>query len=337
MKNLDILLKHYRSLNESGIPDTPGIRQKSWKSFVRDLLADPYEEYGSSGQDDHVNTPKPLNSAPNSKWAEYFADNIILEQIDKDVRRTLPDIAFFQSPVPQSPLSPLSPRLGPLALSRLNGARSPSIFDALDSVNDDVSSVVSRDSDTVVGNGTSSSLTSETTATSEIRSVPSTPCRPTPIDVDAALAVPVMPIPTRRSIFKRVQHLNKDFSTRDKRPGSPVLGNGACDDDDIVDLHWEAIERILFIYAKLNPGIGYVQGMNEILGPIYYTMANDDDEEGKAHAEADAFFVFTLLMADIRDHFVRTLDSDDLNGIGATMSKLSKRLKLHAREQWEDM
>lgn len=25
--------------------------------------------------------------------------------------------------------------------------------------------------------------------------------------------------------------------------------------------HWEVVERILFIYAKLNPGIAYVQGM----------------------------------------------------------------------------
>ena len=30
----------------------------------------------------------------------------------------------------------------------------------------------------------------------------------------------------------------------------------------------QVIERILFIYAKLNPGIGYIQGMNEICGPL---------------------------------------------------------------------
>lgn len=36
------------------------------------------------------------------------------------------------------------------------------------------------------------------------------------------------------------------------------------------DLHWEAIERLLFIYAKLNPAIGYVQGMNELIAPVYY-------------------------------------------------------------------
>ena len=37
--------------------------------------------------------------------------------------------------------------------------------------------------------------------------------------------------------------------------------------------HWEVVERVLFIYAKLNPGQGYVQGMNEIVGPIYYVCA----------------------------------------------------------------
>ena len=29
------------------------------------------------------------------------------------------------------------------------------------------------------------------------------------------------------------------------------------------------LERILFIFARLNPGIGYVQGFNELILPIY--------------------------------------------------------------------
>ena len=56
----------------------------------------------------------------------------------------------------------------------------------------------------------------------------------------------------------------------------------------------KVVERMLFLYAKLNPGQGYVQvtslkdsfvfvslrhcvqqGMNEIIGPIYYVMASD--------------------------------------------------------------
>ena len=41
------------------------------------------------------------------------------------------------------------------------------------------------------------------------------------------------------------------------------------------EAHWEIVQRILFLYAKLNPGQGYVQGMNEIVGPIYYIFASD--------------------------------------------------------------
>lgn len=43
------------------------------------------------------------------------------------------------------------------------------------------------------------------------------------------------------------------------------------------EAHWEVVERMLFLYAKLNPGQSYVQGMNEIIGPIYHTFASDPD------------------------------------------------------------
>lgn len=47
------------------------------------------------------------------------------------------------------------------------------------------------------------------------------------------------------------------------------------------EAHWEVVERILFLYAKLNPGQSYVQGMNEIIGPIYYVFASDPRVEWK--------------------------------------------------------
>lgn len=34
--------------------------------------------------------------------------------------------------------------------------------------------------------------------------------------------------------------------------------------------------RILFIYAKLNPGLKYVQGMNEILAPLFYVFSKSE-------------------------------------------------------------
>lgn len=65
--------------------------------------------------------------------------------------------------------------------------------------------------------------------------------------------------------------------------------------------HYDALRRSLFVYAKLNPGIryflhyestlvlmsvgSYVQGMNEILAPLYYVFANDPDPTFREAAE----------------------------------------------------
>jgi len=43
---------------------------------------------------------QPLNPNPTSEWNNFFKDNTVLLQIDKDVRRLCPDISFFQVPVP---------------------------------------------------------------------------------------------------------------------------------------------------------------------------------------------------------------------------------------------
>jgi len=92
------------------------------------------------------------------------------------------------------------------------------------------------------------------------------------------------------------------------------------------EAHWEVVERILFIYAKLNPGTSYVQGMNEIVGPLYYTLVADPNPEWKEHAEADTFFCFTNLMAEIRDNFIKSLDCSG-SGIEASMKRVMDHLK----------
>jgi len=95
--------------------------------------------------------------------------------------------------------------------------------------------------------------------------------------------------------------------------------------DEGSEAHWEVVERILFVYCKLNPGQGYVQGMNEIIGPIYYCFATDPIVKMKEHAEADCFFVFTNLMSEIRDFFIKTLDETD-TGIVNMMHKVTEKL-----------
>ncbi|XP_018323031.1 TBC1 domain family member 13 isoform X2 [Agrilus planipennis] len=99
------------------------------------------------------------------------------------------------------------------------------------------------------------------------------------------------------------------------------------------EAHWEVVERILFLYAKLNPGQSYVQGMNEILGPIYYAFASDPDPNYREYAEADSFFCFTNLMSEIRDFFIKSLDETDC-GINSMMSRLLVQLKNSDLDIW---
>lgn len=81
-------------------------------------------------------------------------------------------------------------------------------------------------------------------------------------------------------------------------------------------VHHASLQRILYLYAKLNPGIKYVQGMNELVGTLFYVFGNQMSyEPWRPHAEADTFFCFSLLMIDVRDLFIRNLD-DASCGIG---------------------
>ncbi|KAK9288423.1 hypothetical protein L1049_016879 [Liquidambar formosana] len=90
----------------------------------------------------------------------------------------------------------------------------------------------------------------------------------------------------------------------------------------------EALRNILIVFAKLNPGIRYVQGMNEILAPLFYVFKNDPDEENAVAAEADTFFCFVELLSGFRDHFCQQLDNSVV-GIRSTITKLSQLLKEH--------
>ena len=67
----------------------------------------------------------------------------------------------------------------------------------------------------------------------------------------------------------------------------------------------QEMQRALFVFAKLNPGLRYVQGMNELLSPLYHSFCLDPAHGG--HAEADAFFCFVELVSECRDNFCQQL------------------------------
>ena len=126
----------------------------------------------------------------------------------------------------------------------------------------------------------------------------------------------------------------------------------------------QEIKRALLIYAKLNPGIKYIQGMNEIYAPIYYHFATDTDRAAALHAEADAFFCFVELISEFRDNFCQhlvckhwkdcllhslrdtycwqlqdysLLQDNTTVGIRSTITRLNDLLHEHDQELWQHL
>ncbi|GMY35857.1 TBC1 domain family member 13-like isoform X2 [Fagus crenata] len=98
----------------------------------------------------------------------------------------------------------------------------------------------------------------------------------------------------------------------------------------------EAMKNILLLFAKLNPAIRYVQGMNEVLAPIYYVFSTDPNEKNAANAEADSFSCFVRLLSDSVDHFCQQLDNSAV-GILSTLSRLLELLKANDEELWRHL
>lgn len=228
-------------------------QRSTYDHFVDETVASPTA--CDSAFSDH-----PLNLNPNSKWQTFFQDNDVLLQIDKDVRRLCPDIAFFQ----RATEFPCKSIVNDSNVERLHKRVQ---FGVLKSAN----------------------------------------------------------------VIRKGLGVTKQISMSRKRATEEYVPLPAGQ-----EAHWEVVERLLFVYAKLNPGQGYVQGMNEIIGPLYYTFACDPCSEWREHAEADCFFCFTNLMSEIRDFFIKTLD-DSESGITVMMRRLSEQLKAIDYHVWHQL
>ena len=95
-----------------------------------------------------------------------------------------------------------------------------------------------------------------------------------------------------------------------------------------------AMRRVLLTFARLNGGVGYVQGMSELLSPLWFVFARDIDEEdatGRAAAEADVFFGFATLMSDVRELFIPASDHSP-SGVRATIARFHGMLRVREPE-----
>lgn len=112
-------MKRLRAFIHSGIPDCKKYRPVCWKLLFNYLPPEKqnWEQHLQRQRNNYRNlinemcippgtkdivdlsTDHPLSDGPDSTWSTFFKDNeTFLLQIDRDVRRLLPDISFFQEP-----------------------------------------------------------------------------------------------------------------------------------------------------------------------------------------------------------------------------------------------
>lgn len=101
------------------------------------------------------------------------------------------------------------------------------------------------------------------------------------------------------------------------------------DIENYIESHSDALARVLFIYAQLNKGIKYVQGMNEILAVVYYCFWKFGNEGviSTEYLESDLFFCFSNLMSELKDGFMRDLDKES-SGIDGKCKGFAKVLQV---------
>lgn len=111
-------MKRLRAFVHSGIPDCKKYRPLCWKLLFNYLPPKKanWEQHLQRQRSNYNNlimemvippgfkiidlaVDHPLSDGPDSTWSTFFKDNeTFLLQIDRDVRRLLPDISFFQEP-----------------------------------------------------------------------------------------------------------------------------------------------------------------------------------------------------------------------------------------------
>ncbi|VDK33168.1 unnamed protein product [Taenia asiatica] len=262
------LLLNYLPPQKSLWDSTLSKTRKEYEGFLVEFIANKsrLEKYA-----DH-----PLNSDPCSNWRDYFEDNRILLQINKDCRRLYPELDFFRRPT-QYPC---------------NEAFSVNV--SVSDLRNRIETELTHSHDVAANTVGALKLVTSSDSVRSPNSLLRAACN---------------------------ESLVKDGST-DAAQSDELPGH--------LEMHWEVVQRIIFIFYKTNKGSSYVQGMNEVAGPIYHVFANHPDPEERRFAEADTFFCFCNLMAEIQSVFNRNFDQDI--GIGSKMEQMVHLLEVFDSE-----
>lgn len=79
--------------------------------------------------------------------------------------------------------------------------------------------------------------------------------------------------------------------------------------------------KILFVYSKLNKKLRYVQGMNEILSPLFY-ITNLNQQQPH---EWECFWIFSKILEDIKELLMKEFDKMEI-GIEGKLKSVENKL-----------
>lgn len=141
---------------------------------------------------------------------------------------------------------------------------------------------------------------------------------------------------TRAENQGNIAHIRCDLQRTSIHPLEGARGCSFLDARYAGGTHRDALFRVLLVYSVTNSSIGYIQGMNIVAAVIYYTMATSPDRDS-AWAEADSYFCFFNLMAEIGDGFSARMDHDSEIGVYGKMRRTIKILRREDRELYRSM
>lgn len=90
-------------------------------------------------------------------------------------------------------------------------------------------------------------------------------------------------------------------------------------EEQALEMHMKRMERILYVFAKVNPQFSYIQGFNELIIPIYYVMSSAIilffNKIEYVESIVYESFQFLLIASDLSDffHFACRKLTNDLN------------------------
>ncbi|KEG14880.1 putative GTPase activating protein of Rab-like GTPase [Trypanosoma grayi] len=99
----------------------------------------------------------------------------------------------------------------------------------------------------------------------------------------------------------------------------------------------QSLRRIIHTLAGVNKGLGYVQGMNELVGHLLYAFASGQRDAVNDTIEGEVFFCFQTMLAYLGDDFCRSLDFDQDTGVTSTIRHFERLLQFLDPVLWRHL